>query len=341
MMLRKIKYSKIAVVVFLTILIWVWADLALDDTLPVSDAFITVGKSSPSLWLSFGDEPSISIDKIVLKGPASKITNVGRRIKDLSPSFEFFLDAEQERMTEPGEHQLDVHNFLRKSHQIKQFGLTVESCEPAKLTVNVVELVKKSLTVRCFDLSGNSLKTERIEPSKVDMFVPEDWAGEKLTAEVRLMPGEIERARTTLIEKKPYIELALGQIREAATGVQIKMSAEEDPLKSYTITTATLGYCLSANLQGKYKVSVDNLNEVIGTIAIRATPKAKQAYEGMRYQVILEIDDGDVPPKEPQRRVVYNLPQEFVSKGEIMLDQHQQPATARFKLIPLSPAESP
>lgn len=341
MMLRKIKYSKIAVVVFLTILIWVWADLALDEKLPVSDATIIVAKSNPSLWVSFSDEPSISIDNILLRGPASKIANVRLKMKDRSPSFEFFLDAEQEGMTEPGEHPLDVHDFLRKSDQIKQFGLTVESCEPAKLTVSVVELVKKSLTVQCFDVSGNSLKTESVKPEKVDMFVPGDWEGEKLTAEVRLMPGEIERARTTLIEKKPYVELAPGQIREAATAVNIKMSAEEDPLKSYPITTATLGYCLSANLQGKYKVAVDNLNEVIGNIAIRATPKAKQAYEGMRYQVILEIDDGDVPPKEPQRRVVYNFPQEFVSKGEIMLDQHQQPVTARFKLIPLPPAESP
>jgi len=332
MVLRKIKYSKIAVVVFLTILIWVWADLALDDKLPVSDATITVAKSSPSLWISFNDEPSVSIDNIVLRGPASKINNVRRRMKDLSPSFEFFLDAEQEKMTEPGEHQLDVHSFLRKSHQIKQFGLTVESCEPTKLTVNVVELAKRSLTVQCFDLTGNSLKTESIDPSKVDMFVPGDWAGEKLIAEVRLMPGEIERARTTYIDKIPFVELAPGQIKEAATGVKIKMSTEEDPLKSYPITTATLGYCLSANLQGKYKVAVDNLNEVIGNIAIRATPKAKQAYEDMRYQVILEIDDGDVPPKEPQRRVVYNFPQESVRKGEIMLDQ--QPVTARFKLIP-------
>lgn len=313
----------------------------MDDTLFVSDATIIVAKSSPSLWVSFSDEPSISIDKIELKGPASKITNISRKIKDRSPSFEFFLNAEQEGMTEPGEHSLDVHNFLRKSDQIKQFGLTVESCEPTKLTVNVVELLKKSLTIQCFDLNGNSLKTESVEPQKIDMFVPGDWAGEKLTAEVRLMPGEIERARTMPIEKKPYIELAPGQIREAATAVNIKMSAEEDPLKSYPITTARLGYCLSENLQGKYKVALDNLNEVIGNIAIRATPKAKQAYEGMRYQVILEIDDEDAKSKEPQRRVVYNFPQEFVRKGEIMLDQHQQPVPARFKLIPLPPAESP
>jgi hypothetical protein len=340
-MLKKVKYSKIAVVIFLTILIWVWTDLTLDETLPVSGAKISIDESRPSLWVSFGGKSSISIDTIVLKGPASKISDVKRKIKDRSPSFEFFLDPEQEGMVEPNEPPLDVQNFLRKSDQIRDFGLTVESCKPDKLTVNVVELVERSLTVQCFDEGGISLKTktESIEPPEAKIFVPRDWGRDKLTARVELTRNEIEQSRSAPIEKRPYVELAPEQIRRATRAVEIKMSPEEDPLKSDTVTTATLGYCLSENLQGKYKVHVDNLNEVISSIAIRATPEAKQAYEGMRYQVILEIDDEDAKSKEPRRQVVYNFPEEFVSKDEIMLDQ--PPVTARFKLTPLSSAENP
>ena len=323
--------------IFLTILIWVWADLALDDTYSVPGPMTIVAESTPSLWVSFGEEPSIN--NIELKGPASKISDVKRKLKDGSLSFEFFLDAEQEGMAEPGEHTLDVRNFLRKSDQIRLFGLTVESCEPPELPVNVVKLVPKSLNVQCFDESGNSLKAESINPPEVKMYVPEDWEGERLTARVRLKTGEIEPAKSVPIKKEPYIMLAANQKRQATTTVEIKMSPEEDPLKSETITTATLGYLLSENLQGKFKVHVDNLNDVIGSITIRATSEAKQAYESMRYQVILEIEDEDIKSKEPRRDVVYNFPEEYASKGEIILDQPAD--TARFTLTPLSPPESP
>ncbi len=334
-MLKKVKYGKIAIVIFITVLIWVWADLALDESLPISNIPVTVAKSTnPALWVSFGEQPTVSIDNIVLKGPASRIGDVRRKLNAGWLTLEFFLDAQQEGMVNAGEYNLDVLNFLRKSDQIKQLGLTVESCEPAKLTVNVVKLVKKSLSVKCFDESRVPLEAESIEPSKVEMLVPENWSGEKLTAEVKLARREIEQARISAIEKIPSIELAAGQRREAATAVKIKMPPAEDVLKNYTITRTMLGFSLGANLQGKYKVEITNLNEVISPIAIRATPQAKQAYEGMRYQVILEIDDEDVKSEESRREVVYNFPPEFVRRGEIVLNQ--PPVQARFKLTPFS-----
>jgi hypothetical protein len=117
------------------------------------------------------------------------------------------------------------------------------------------------------------------------------------------------------------------------------MPPEEDLLADYTITTARLRFSLSPNLQGKYKVVVDNLDEVIRTITIRATADAKRAYEKMPYQVTLEIDDEDATATEPLRRnLIYNFPDEYLRKDEIKLNQ--QPATARFKLVPLSSAET-
>ena len=82
MMIRKIKYSKITIVIFLTVLIWVWADLALDETVSVPGAMITVAESSPELWINFDGKTSASIDNIVLKGPASKIADIKRELND-------------------------------------------------------------------------------------------------------------------------------------------------------------------------------------------------------------------------------------------------------------------
>ncbi|GAI89130.1 unnamed protein product, partial [marine sediment metagenome] len=67
-MVEKPNYGKIMAVVLITILIWVWADLALDEEFSVSGGTISMAKSTrPNLWVSFNDEPSVSINKIVLK----------------------------------------------------------------------------------------------------------------------------------------------------------------------------------------------------------------------------------------------------------------------------------
>ena len=75
----------------------------------------------------------------------------------------------------------------------------------------------------------------------------------------------------------------------------------------------------------------------MGAVAIRATPEAKRAYDNVRYQVILEIDDSDKDSKgaELRRDLVYYFPPEFVRSDEIVLNQ--QPVQARFRLIPLTP----
>ena len=117
--------------------------------------------------------------------------------------------------------------------------------------------------------------------------------------------------------------------------MRIKMPPAEDALTDCKITTATLGFLLTENLQGKYEVKVTNMIEVISNINIRATPEAKQAYENLRYQVILEIEEKDVEADEVRLEVVYNFPEEFVRKDEIVLNQPR--AQAQFKLVPVSP----
>lgn len=339
-MLRKIKYGKISVVVFLTVLIWVYADLAITEEYTVSGAVITVAKShDPSLLITFDNKSSVSTDNIVLKGPASKITQVKRRLNEGEITLKFSLNpTEQEGMATPGKntYSLNVLDFLRQSDQIKELGLRVASCSPSTLSVNVVRLVEKSLDVKCVDENGADVKTETIEPPKVDMYVLEDWHGPAI---VQLTRTEKEQAKNSAIEKIPYVELVPSQIRYAPTVVKIKTLPEENQLTDYTITP-TLGITLSTILQGEYKVEMINLDEVISSFTISTTPAAKQAYENQPFQMTLYILDEDKKTTGPQRKeVVYNFPQEFLRDKEIKLKG--QPAEARFKLIALSSVKPP
>ena len=336
LMLRNIKYGKVLVVIFLTVLIWVWADLALDEELPVYSATISVARSNPKLWVTFDDASSVSIDQIVLKGPLPRISEVNRKLEQGEP-LQFYFDAAQAKMDEHGTYSLTLLPFLQEDKEIKRLGLKVESCKPDKLSVKVVGLVKKSLDVKCFDEDRNPTAAT-IEPKNIDISVPEDWQG--LIAEVQLTPAEIDQARVSAIRKTPYVRLPAGQMRRADTTVKITMQPT-DLLREDTITTPRLGFSLSANLLGEYSVELDNRSDVMGAIRIRATPDARRAYEKMAFQVILEIYDSDKDAKsaEPLRRkLIYNFPDESLREGEIELNQER--VEARFRLIKLTPPPS-
>jgi hypothetical protein len=341
-MLKKIKYSKIAIVIFLTVLIWVWADLALDETVSVPGATIIIAESSADLWVSFGTKASISIDNIVLKGPASKIADIKRELNDGSLKLKFSLYPEWQGITTAGPYTLNVLDFIKKSEEMRELsGLTAETCEPNTLTVDAVKLVVRPLTVQCIDESGNSQKTESIVPSTVDMLAPGDWGNDKLIAKIRLTRSEIEQARKEPIKKNPYVELAAEQIRGSTKTVMIKLAPEEDPLSAKRIEDATISIAMSPNLLAKYYAEITNLPNVLNPIAVRATIDAQRAYEGQQLpQMTLYIFDSDTEKgQESQRKQVqYNFPPEYVRTGTIVLDQ--EPAIAEFKLIPRPSAEN-
>ncbi len=215
---------------FLTVLIWVWADLALDERYTVVNTPIRVARAvDPSLWVSFDDKAEAVLDSIVLKGPAAKIADIRRKINDGRLRLELFLVPEREGFSQQGRYTLNVADFLKRSQKIRQLGVTVEQYEPKTLDVRVDRLVKRDVTVECVDENGIVLKAQSIRPSKVSMYVPADRS---LTARVQLTKREIEQARASAIEKRPYIELAAGQRREAAVAVEIEMPPVAEELKA-------------------------------------------------------------------------------------------------------------
>jgi hypothetical protein len=228
--------------------------------------------------------------------------------------------------------------FLQKDKEIKRLGLKVKRCQPDRLFVTVDRLVGKDLEIRCVDEAGNQI-TADIKPEKIRMAVPMDV---EYTAEVQLTAAESRQARMSPISKKPYVRLDDMQKITADEAVDITIP-QEDPRKVYYVA-GTFDVALSLNRQGEYRVVVTNPEEVVRDIAIRATPEAYRAFQAQsRPAMTLHIFDDDVNKgTQEQRRVLdYNFPLDAVRKGEIELKNPQQPAEARFKLVPLTAVETP
>jgi len=334
----KIKYGKILAVTFLTVLIWVWADLAKTEEYTVSNARITVAQSTnPDLWVSFSTGATASVEEIVLKGATSRIDKLKRSLlkkrQQVSERLEFDLDPVQEDMEEPGEHSLLVRPFLNKQ-MTKEFGLRVESCKPEKIAVMVSRLVEKSLQVRCIDENQNPV-TANCNPAQVQIAIPEEMDG---TATVQLTASDMRRSQNESITKKPFFRLRTGQRLEAAVDVQVTMPM--GLLKPHTIVPR-LGITTGYTVQQNYTVVVENMTDVLAPISISATDEAKTAYENQRYQVILEVDDDDVKSTEwPVKKALkYNFPDRFVRSEQIQANT--QPAQALFKLVSQARAEGP
>jgi hypothetical protein len=269
------------------------------------------------------------LDTVVLKGPASRVGEIERLRNKGLLDLDLFLVPERAGLTEDGIRNLDVLDFLKNSDEIRQLGLTVENCEPRTLTVRAREMVRTLVPVECLGVPP-SLEVS-LDPPTVETYVPK---GETHTARVRLSPEELTQARNAPIEKTPFVELA-GQAREVSTRVRVSLAPAQNMLNDYQVS-ATLGFCFSPILQGKYHVNLVNEME-LASVLIKATPFAHQAYANAPFQITLYIEDSDRQATgEIRREVVFTFPEEYVRRDEIRADQ---PApVARFTLEPIPEA---
>lgn len=341
MTIKNIKFSKIFIVVFLTALIWVWADLAQDERLVLSDIVVEVAKSSnPGLWVSFVSEwgepdlqTSVTLDSVVLKGPASQVAEV-RRLKNKGKlDLNLFLVPEREGMTKAEVRTVDMLDFLRRCDEIRQLGLTVESCEPKKITVRVQELVKVPVAVECVGLDASMQVS--IQPDTVEAYVPTDEVGVR-KATVRLTADEQVRAKNAPVEKTPYIELVPGQRRDVSTKVKVTLAPAEKTFIEDRVP-AVLWFCFSQNTQGRYRVVLadDNDPTRLSAVLVQATQQARDLYAKTTPQLVLYIRDEDRQATDfIEREVDFNFPQDSVRAGEIRANQ--RPPTVRFRLEPIA-----
>ena len=79
--MKRRRLRKIVATLIFTTLIWVFADLALDEELTVSNLKLSVAKSvNPTLWVTFSGQSSVPLEKIVLKGSARKVAEARQHI---------------------------------------------------------------------------------------------------------------------------------------------------------------------------------------------------------------------------------------------------------------------
>ncbi len=332
------KVKKLSAVVALTLLIWAWAYLALEETMPAAGTLRISPATRPDLFVSFDEQPGYVNLQLTLKGSPSQMSELKKRLRsdDTDPQkerLEFFYDAELENHGTPGRYQIDMVTFLNESDKMKDLAVSVEHCEPPIINVNVRQLTLKWFTVQCLDENKVPLRAESIEPSTIQMYGYDEWVGDSLKASVILTPAMIEKARREAISERPFVELEAGRRRWFASPVTIKLPSTESPLKDrVTSPLLKLGIIYSKNLQGKYNLELLNEND-LRTVQYRASDAAYSAYEKMPYLIMIEVRDGDENSENVHRPIIYNFPAEFLRKGEIELTG--APREAVFKLIPV------
>ncbi|MCK5564760.1 MAG: hypothetical protein KAJ07_05900 [Planctomycetes bacterium] len=339
----KEKLKKIAVAVFLTLLIWTWAYMALEQTISETGT-LNVAPSSPDIYVQFDRDAPVRL-KLKLKGSPSKVTEFrsklfGRGDEAEKEKLDFYFNAEKEDMATPDTYKLNVLQFLEKDERLKGLGLTVESCDVETIEVAVEKLVEEWPTVQCVDERGEIVRHSSIKPPQVRMFVRPDWPKESLIATVKLTQLQIEQARKSSIIEKPYVEFSASKRRYADVNVEINLPSTEEPLSERPLQ-AKIGFLLSPNLQGKYRIELLNESELTSRTAIKASDSAWAEYKRTPYQILIEAQSGDETSGVViTREVFYNFPAESVRKKEIKLID--PPRRAKFKLVPIAaPQASP
>jgi len=332
-MAKKIKYAKLLLVLFLTVLIWVWADRAKTESFTITTALVKANEFTPNLWISVGSKLSIPLEKVVLTGSTSKVDQAERDRREGKLDFVFLVDPDNlPELKRAGKHSINTAQLIRQSPQIKQLALTVQSCEPGTIEVQVTGLEQKELNVECVDEYGVVISDARITPPTVTVPAPNDWTAQ---LRIKLSAEEINQARSSTIFKMPFIELGDGQKRQGGSRVGIRLSSAEKTLPEHKLDRIKICYGYGPNLQGKYEVELLNPLDFT-TLTIRATAVAKQVYEQQPYQILLNILDEDEVNlgEEKQRKVIYLFPEQYVRSNEIQLKD--KPVDAKFKLVPKS-----
>jgi hypothetical protein len=333
------KVNKVLLVVFITFLIWVWADLALEERAEGVAAMIQV-KEMPSqdMWVTLDSKMNIEV-RMTVTGPHARVAEIKRQLRPGGAPLTFAFDARQQGLVaQAAKRTIDLMQFLQGQPEFKTLGVTVLSVEPSTTEVSVMPLVPKSLRVKLLNNSGlEILDYEKIEPDQITVPVPETWTGDKLVAYVQLGTSSETAARQKPIERTPYVELAPGMKKDADRNVTIKLRSEQ-PLKAKTISPV-IGYAFSANLQGQYRVDIneEDLTKAMNGLSYSATDAAETAYKAMPYQLLLMVEEKDRAAAAPiTRRLIYNFPLDSVEKDEI---KPLAPAPeVRFRLVPVQPS---
>lgn len=336
-MMERTKLQKILAVVFLTVLIWVWSDLAMDDTDSLSQIPVVMGNSSdPNLLVSFVDDAGrltdhILVDTVDIKGPKGRLDQIKAEERTDSFALQLRLEPAEWDLTEPMEASAwPLVNFVRRSSAITNYGLSVDGCSPTTTSIRVTKLARRSLSVQCVDAYGDTIPAN-VTPPTINMYVPEAWTGDNLVALVELNASDLSRARGDVpIDAQPSVNID-GRIKTATQSVKVRLSEQRSKLKSQSIDQPKFCLVVDPVVQKDYKVVISQ--ETPGMIHFRGTDEAKRAYQAEPYHVELVVERKDDPAAGQQYGTLkYRFPREYVEKKQI--EPGDSPLTIDYKLVP-------
>lgn len=343
-MMHRIKIQKVLAVVFLTALIWVWSDLALDDTHPLTQVPVGLADSSdPSLLVNFVDEAGMFTDQVIMnsvtiKGPLSQIEDVKRQERSNTLDLHLLMSPDQEGLTEPMDTSAwSLLNFVRQSSAIRNRGLTVENCTPATVSIQVVKLVQRTLRVRCLSENGTEMQGSQIQPPTITMYVPESWSGDRLTANVTLTDADTSRARgDNPVDVFPYVDIN-GRIRESKQSVKVRLT-EDSGLKPQFIEHPKCCLNMDPVVQRDFSIVISREVELFKRIDFLATDEAKRVYQNEQsYHVELVITGREAG--QYSATLQYRFPRAYVEKNQIKPGQVPL-STIDYELVPRTTDES-
>lgn len=325
--------KKYLLVVFITLLVWIWANNAMETKIDVS-ASITTVQTGDSDILAIFDRPMPLNVKITVTGSSSKVADFQKLIASGQENLDFVYSLQNDLKGDGEAIPLDTAKWLNQSLKIKTLGLTVESAEPAMVQVTIEKLEKKELAIECFDEDGIAITADSLNPSTVNIFVKQGWVAGG--ARIDLTATDVENAQKDYVIKKPYVQLAPGDFRYGEL-VTVKLpSTELDPIP---FQPRNIFFAFSGNLQGKYSVKLINENELTGMTTFKASDEAMDAYKNSAVHIIVPVLDGQENQEGViSAEVIYNFPPEDFAAGKIRLAK--PPVKARFELIKItSPAQ--
>jgi hypothetical protein len=342
------KLNKFLVVVFLTLLIWTWAFMSKAKERSFTGTLAVSPSTEPSLLATFFlNDSSTPLTEVPLKslnfvGAPSKLSDLQKRysLPLDDPDVErlnFYYDPSERP---EGTYTLELLDYLQNNVKIQELALSLESCNPSEVTVNIEQLVEKELPVQCVNKDNVRLKANS-DPPVVNIYVRKGYPVESAT--VVLTPQLIEAARKQPVSVTPYVELGVaGMKRKSANPVQITLKPEEQLQPNKFLTAKPIGVTMSQDLRERFKVTIVNDTKARETTTIYATDEAFRAYENMTYPLLIEIKDSDVADlsQASSKTIIYNFPPEYVKKGEIELTE-QLPRNVEIKIESIDPSLVP
>lgn len=325
------KVYKFIAIALLTLLIWAWAFLSLEEDETYRGSLEISPSTSPELLATFQEgQQRISLE-IQLRGAPDKVAELSKRNQSLGPEQErldYYYNPEQH-----DDHVLDILDLIKEDPKTKQLALTLISCKPDKVKVNIEKLVSQELSVQVLDENGAVVKHEEIKPARVKVYTRNGYNG---PAKVILTARQIEAARKAYIQEIPFVLLGTGdQKRDADQSVAIRLPLKEPLKDQQPMQRPRIGYIWPAEMQGKYRAELLNESD-FRTVKIKATDEAMRLYEQQQHHILIQVNIGDEGLDQvPQRPVIYNFPHEIIKRE--LIQPPDPPAKARVKLIPTVP----